>query len=266
MSLPEACRLSDALASQLRVRLGLELSGAEVTTRLRSLRAQLERIRDQVVTEPAGSRQQQAAEQQSRLARRLRELTEKADRGGDVGGLLEPLEIEATTFERDLIVGGARRREAGAKVAQARRLRSELAAPGGRHPGAGRTLSGHGGSRPALRGAGRRRARSGAEHAGRAGGLPRAAGSGRPGHDAWSSRRTPTRWPGTPSWCDRLDAYRVKAEATGVAAQPDVVPGLPAGHRDSAAAGPRRWPSPSSWSRSTRPICAPSRPTSEVRS
>ena len=34
MSLPEACRLSDALAAQLRVRLGLELSGAEVTTRL----------------------------------------------------------------------------------------------------------------------------------------------------------------------------------------------------------------------------------------
>lgn len=126
MSLPEACRLSDALASQLRVRLGLELSGAEVGTRLRSLRAQLERIRDQVVTEPAGARQQQAAERQSRLARRLRELSEKADRGGDVGGLLEPLEIEATTFERDLIVGGARRREAGVKVARARRLRAEL--------------------------------------------------------------------------------------------------------------------------------------------
>ena len=43
-----------------------------------------------------------------------------------MGGLLEPLEIEATTFERDLIVTSARRREAGAKLAQARRLRSEL--------------------------------------------------------------------------------------------------------------------------------------------
>ncbi len=126
MSLPEACRLSDALAGQLRVRLGLELSGAEITTRIKELRAQLERIRDQVDTEPAGIRQQQAAERQSRFARRLREITEKADRGGDVGGLLEPLEIEATTFERDLIVGGAQRREAGAKVAQARRRRSEL--------------------------------------------------------------------------------------------------------------------------------------------
>ncbi len=126
MSLPEACRLSDALAGQLRVRLGLELSGAAVTSRIKDLRAQLERIRDQVDTEPAGVRQQQAAERQSRLARRLREITDKADRGGDVGGLLEPLEIEATTFERDLIVGGAQRREAGVKVSQARVRRAEL--------------------------------------------------------------------------------------------------------------------------------------------
>jgi hypothetical protein len=126
MSLPEACRLSDALAGQLRVRLGLELSGAEFTTRLTALRAQLERIRDQIAVEPPGSRHQEAAARQAGLARRLRDLTEKAERGGDVGGLLEPLEIEATTFERDLIVGNARRREAGAKVAEARRLRSDL--------------------------------------------------------------------------------------------------------------------------------------------
>ena len=126
MSLPEATRLSDALAGQLRVRLGLELSGAEITARLRALRAQLERIREQIVTEPAGARQQQASERQSRLARRLRDVGDKADRGGDVGGLLEPLEIEATTFERDLIVGGAQRREAGAKVGEARRRLVEL--------------------------------------------------------------------------------------------------------------------------------------------
>ncbi len=126
MSLPEACRLSDALAGQLRVRLGLELSGAETTARLRSLRAQLERIREQINLEPAGTRHQQAAQRQSGLARRLRDLTEKAERGGDVGGVLEPLEIDATTFERDLIVDSARRREAGAKVTEARRLRTEL--------------------------------------------------------------------------------------------------------------------------------------------
>ena len=93
----------------LRVRLGLEVSGAEITERVR-LRAQMERIRDQVTLEPAGAAQQQAAGQQARLARRLKEIADKAARGGDVGGLLGPLEIDAATFERDLIVGGARRR------------------------------------------------------------------------------------------------------------------------------------------------------------
>ena len=44
-------------------------------------------------------------------------LADKAGRGGDVAGLLGPLEIEAATFERDLIVGGARRRDAAALVA-----------------------------------------------------------------------------------------------------------------------------------------------------
>jgi hypothetical protein len=128
VSLPEACRLSDALASQLRVRLALDPSGAEITDRLRQLRAQMERIRDQVDLEPAGARQQAAAEQQSRLARRLKEIADKSGRGGDVGGLLGPLEIEAATFERDLIVAAARRREAVAKVELARATRADLKA------------------------------------------------------------------------------------------------------------------------------------------
>jgi hypothetical protein len=128
VSLPEACRLSDALVSQLRVRLGFDPSGAVITERLRQLRAQMERIRDQIDLEPAGVRQQQAAEQQSRLARRLKDITDKAARGGDVAGLLGPLEIEAATFERDLIVAAARRRETGAKVGRARSLRADLAA------------------------------------------------------------------------------------------------------------------------------------------
>ena len=72
----------------LRVRLGLEVSGAEITERVRQLRAQMERIRDQVTLEPAGAAQQQAAGQQARLARRLKEIADKAARGGDVGGLL----------------------------------------------------------------------------------------------------------------------------------------------------------------------------------
>jgi len=128
VSLPEACRLSDALASSLRVRLGLEVSGAEITERIRQLRAQMERIRDQVTLEPAGAAQQQAAGQQARLARRLKDIAEKAARGGDVGGLLGPLEIDAATFERDLIVGGARRREAAVLVRRARDRRAELEA------------------------------------------------------------------------------------------------------------------------------------------
>lgn len=128
VSLPEACRLSDALASSLRVRLGLEVSGAETTARIGHLRAQMERIRDQVGLEPAGAAQQAGAAEQSRLARRLKEITEKAARGGDVGGLLGPLESDAATFERDLIVGGARRREAAGLARRARDRRTELEA------------------------------------------------------------------------------------------------------------------------------------------
>ena len=128
VSLPEACRLSDALLSQLRVKLGLDPSGAEITERVRQLRAQMERIREQIDLEPAGAPQQQAALEQSRLARRLKELAEKASRGGDVGGLLGPLEIDAATFERDLIVNGARRRDAAALVKRARDQRADLKA------------------------------------------------------------------------------------------------------------------------------------------
>jgi hypothetical protein len=128
VSLPEACRLSDALVGQLRVRLGLDVSALETTDRIADLRAQLERIRDQIGLEPPGDRQQRAAETQSKLARRLRDVAEKAGRGGDVGGLLPPLEIDAARFERDLIVGAARRRQARAEVEQVRRLRDGLEA------------------------------------------------------------------------------------------------------------------------------------------
>ena len=43
-----------------------------------------------------------------------------------MGGLLGPLEIDAATFERDLIVGGARRRDAAALVRRARAQQAEL--------------------------------------------------------------------------------------------------------------------------------------------
>jgi hypothetical protein len=128
VSLPEACRLSDALLSQLRVKLGLDPSGMEITERIRQLRAQMERIRDQIDLEPAGAGQQQAALEQSRLARRLKDIAEKAARGGDVAGSLGPLEIDAATFERDLIVNGARRRDAAALLQRARAERADLEA------------------------------------------------------------------------------------------------------------------------------------------
>ncbi|MBK7612198.1 MAG: hypothetical protein IPJ15_13485, partial [Actinomycetales bacterium] len=55
LSLPEACRLCDAMTSSLRARLSLGTSsGAEVGTRLAIVRATIERIRDQVGMAPAG--------------------------------------------------------------------------------------------------------------------------------------------------------------------------------------------------------------------
>lgn len=126
VSLPEACRLSDALAGQLRGRLGLDVWALETTERIAELRAQLERIRDQVGLEPPGASRQQAAATEAQLARRLREIGDKAGRGGDVGGLLPALEIDASRFERDLIVEAAQRRKARAELDQTRRLRAGL--------------------------------------------------------------------------------------------------------------------------------------------
>src|SRR6478672_11100664 len=56
VSLPEACRLSDALATSLRARLGIDTSEADVIARLRQVRAAVERVRDLVGREPASSR------------------------------------------------------------------------------------------------------------------------------------------------------------------------------------------------------------------
>jgi hypothetical protein len=127
VSLPEACRLSDALASQLRVRLGLDAPGLAVAARLRQLRAQIERIRDQVAMEPV-VRRADAERRRDELAARVDRIVDKAGRGGDVGGLLGPLEADAATYERDLIIGAARRREAMARVTEARIRRTDLEA------------------------------------------------------------------------------------------------------------------------------------------
>ena len=129
VSLPEACKLSDALASSLRARLALSPGDADVAARTKQLRAQVERIRDQVDREPAGNRDAATADL-AELDRRLTDVVDRAKRGADVGGLLGPLELDAARTERDLIVGSARRREDAADAARAREQRTELAARG----------------------------------------------------------------------------------------------------------------------------------------
>jgi len=110
LSLPEACRMSDALTGQLRSRLQLDPAGTQAVGRLRDLRASMERLRDQVGLEPPAT-SAAARAKLDRLEERLTNIQDKAGRGGDVGGLLGPLEADAATFERDLIVGGVLRRQ-----------------------------------------------------------------------------------------------------------------------------------------------------------
>lgn len=125
VSLPEAGRLCDALVAQLRTRLGLDPNAEQLVLRLRDLRAQVERIRDQAALEPPDARGAAHAGAEA-LAARAADLAEKSSRGGDIGGLLGPLEIDAARYERDLIVGAARRREARDLLARARERLSAL--------------------------------------------------------------------------------------------------------------------------------------------
>jgi hypothetical protein len=127
VSLPEACRLSDALAGQLRQRLALDPAADQNAARVKDLRASLDRLRDQVALEPETSRQR-AQRTWDELAARIADVTERLQRGGDVGGLLGPLEIDTAMFERDLIVGGAERRENRDRAVAAAELRDDLLA------------------------------------------------------------------------------------------------------------------------------------------
>ena len=127
VSLPEACRLSDALAGQLRQRLALDPAADANAARVKDLRAALERLRDQVALEPDDSRPG-AQHTWDELAARIQDVTDRVQRGGDVGGLLGPLENDAARFERDLIVGGAERRENRDKAVAATELRTDLLA------------------------------------------------------------------------------------------------------------------------------------------
>jgi hypothetical protein len=129
VSLPEACRLSDALASSLRARLGVDPSEADTTVRLRQLRAAVERVRDLVEREPAAAHDDAKA-LLDKLDGRVTDTTARASRGATVGGLLGPLEQDVARAERDLIVGAANRRAHAHDEARARALRDELLARG----------------------------------------------------------------------------------------------------------------------------------------
>lgn len=139
VSLPEACRLSDALATSLRARLGLDTSQADVTTRLRELRAAVERIRDLVDGAPSSTDATESstspttsstASTLARLSARVDDLGARFQRGADVGGLLGPLEHDAARAERDLIVAASRRAADSRDAARAHALRGELEAQG----------------------------------------------------------------------------------------------------------------------------------------
>jgi hypothetical protein len=127
LSLPEACRLSDALAGQLRTRLALDPAADAHARRLSDLRVALDRLRDQVALEPDDSRPA-AQRTLDVLTERTDACAERAGRGGDVGGLLGPLENDVARFERDLIVGGARRRTARERISVATDRLAELEA------------------------------------------------------------------------------------------------------------------------------------------
>ena len=129
VSLPEACRLSDALAASLRARLGIDPSEADLQARVRALRASVERVRDLVDREPARERAS-ASSRLDRLDARTADVLARAQRGADVGGLLGPLEQDAARTERDLIVGASNRRAHVHDEARARALRAELEARG----------------------------------------------------------------------------------------------------------------------------------------
>lgn len=127
VSLPEACRLSDALAGQLRQRLALDPAADENAARVKDLRATLDRLSDQVALEPGPTRPR-AQQTWDELAARVADVTQRVQRGGDVGGLLGPLENDAARFERDLIVGGAERRDTRDLAVAAAELREDLLA------------------------------------------------------------------------------------------------------------------------------------------
>ena len=125
VSLPEACRMLEALISQLSSRYELAPVPTETTSRITQLLAQVERIREQSKLDPPGIREISEA-QVDDLSAGVKDLIEKVNRGGDIGGFLGPIEVRAARMERDLIVGHAERAMLAQKVALVNQRRTAL--------------------------------------------------------------------------------------------------------------------------------------------
>jgi hypothetical protein len=113
LSLVEACRLSDALATQLRTRLAFDPSASDAPARVSALRSAMERLRELVRQEPTW------APQVENLQLRIDGVATRAARGVDVSEVLTELEADAARGERDLIVRTASRRQAARDAAGA---------------------------------------------------------------------------------------------------------------------------------------------------
>jgi len=125
VSLPEACRLLEALVAQLASRYQFAQTTGEVSVRIQNLRAQVERIRQQAELDPPAI-QATTTPEVTALAAGVAQMVVQADRGGDIGGTLAPLEIRAAQLERDLIVGHAERVGLAQQIDQAQTRRQGL--------------------------------------------------------------------------------------------------------------------------------------------
>ena len=122
VSLVDACRLSDALAAQLRARLSFDPRAADAAARVAALRAGMERLRELARAEPGELGVVQ------RLAARTDDLGEAAARGADVAVQLDQLEADAARAERDLIVTTANRGHRARERQEAAEAAAERAA------------------------------------------------------------------------------------------------------------------------------------------
>lgn len=127
LSLPEACRMLEALIAQMSSHYQLVQLPDQTSSRVAALLAQVERIRDQAKLDAPDVRER-TTPLVDNLAADTQLLVEKAGRGGDVGGLIGPLEVRASELERDLIVGHAQRSNLGKRVDEVRQVRAQLIA------------------------------------------------------------------------------------------------------------------------------------------